>query len=119
MSYGINHISSLSLSLYPQIFSVAILLYTPLICHQPIAVPILAAYGGVLTRCTISLIGFYYLVFPKLGKATVVSVLYKYVECGRSWWLWVVVAQWLEHSPVLFHIPLFSLCYSINILLNM
>jgi hypothetical protein len=69
----------LSLSIFPQIFSVAILLYTPLVCHQPIAVPIMAAYGGVLTRCTISLIGFYYLVFPKLSKTTVVSVLYNYV----------------------------------------
>ena len=55
-----------------QILSVAILLYTPLVCNQPIAVPILAAYGGVLTRCTISLIGFYRLVFPKLSKTTVV-----------------------------------------------
>ena len=57
-----------------QIFSVAILLYTPLVCQHPIAVPILASYGGVLTRCVISLIGFYRFVFPKLSKTTVVSI---------------------------------------------
>ena len=52
----------------------AILVYTPLVCNQPIAVPVLAAYSGVLTRFTISLAGFYKLVFPKLSKTTVVSL---------------------------------------------
>ena len=61
------------LSLSPQIFSVAILLYTPLVCNEPIAVPILAAYGGVITRCTIILVGFYTMVYPKLSKHKLVG----------------------------------------------
>lgn len=75
-----------------QIFSVAVLLYTPLVCSRPIAVPILAAYSGVLTRFTISLIAFYRLVFPKLSKTTVVSntssmyktVVYSHLICLLS-----------------------------------
>ncbi len=51
-----------------QIFSVAILLYTPLVCKEPIAVPILAIYSGVVTRCTIILVGFYRMVYPKMRK---------------------------------------------------
>ena len=67
--------STLLPSVLSQIFSVAILLYTPLVCRTPIVVPILAAYGGVATRCVIVLSGFYRLVYPKLKKETVVSLL--------------------------------------------
>ena len=51
-----------------QIVSVAALLWSPLKCTAPIAVPILAAYCGLLTRCTITMTTFYYKVYWKLSK---------------------------------------------------
>ena len=60
--------------LHAQIISVAILLWTPLICQAPIAVPILAAYCGVLTRCAITLSAFYYKVYPQLSKSSLVHL---------------------------------------------
>ncbi len=56
-----------------QIFCVAVLLYTPLVCTTPIVVPILSAYCGVITRCVITLVGFYKLVYKRLSKTLVVS----------------------------------------------
>ncbi|XP_064399190.1 progressive ankylosis protein homolog B-like isoform X2 [Halichondria panicea] len=57
-----------------QIFCVAVLLYTPLVCSAPIVVPILSAYCGVITRCVITLGGFYRLVYPKLSKKIIERV---------------------------------------------
>ncbi|CAI8026765.1 Progressive ankylosis protein [Geodia barretti] len=51
-----------------QIILIAVLLYTPLLCHTPIALPVVAAYGGVLTRCSILLAGFHRKVYPKMSK---------------------------------------------------
>ena len=67
-------VSTILPSFPSQIFSVAILLHTSVVCRTPIVVPILAAYGGVATRCIIVLSGFYRLVYPKLKKETVVSL---------------------------------------------
>ena len=48
--------------------SVGVLLWTPLICSMPVAVPILSAYCGVITRCVFVLIAFYCKVYTKLSK---------------------------------------------------
>ena len=53
--------------------SVGILLHTPLLCSNAIAIPILALYAGVIVRCAISLTVFFRLVFPQLSKKQVVS----------------------------------------------
>ena len=75
--YPIRRKWNFTASIYPpsplQIFCVAVLLYTPLICSAPIVIPIISAYCGVITRCVITLGGFYRLVYPKLSKNTVVS----------------------------------------------
>ena len=55
----------------------AVLLWTPLICTAPLAVPILAAYCGVFTRFSITLAAFYCKVYPKLSKAVMVSECFK------------------------------------------
>ena len=61
---------------------IAILLYTPVLCRTPIALPILAAYGGVLTRCTILLCGFYRKMYHNISKDMVVYFsLLSYIPC--------------------------------------
>ena len=58
-----------------QIFTVAVLVYTPILCdsHVAVAVPITAAYCGVLTRCFINIASVYRLVFKSLSKTVTVS----------------------------------------------
>lgn len=80
-----------------QIFSVAILLYTPLVCNHPIAVPVLAAYSGVITRCTIVLVGFYRMVYPKLSRVRTVCCAH---ECLLK----------LMHCSLLYSITTHKLC---------
>jgi hypothetical protein len=61
-----------------QIILIAVLLYTPLLCHTPIALPVVAAYGGVLTRCSILLAGFHRKVYPKMSKELTVRAVHLY-----------------------------------------
>lgn len=53
---------------------IAVLLYTPLLCSVPIALPILATYGGVVIRCLILLAGFYRKAYLKLSKELIVTM---------------------------------------------
>ena len=59
----------------PQILAVAVLLYTPLICNNALLVPILAAYAGVATRCSIVTVAYFRSVYPLLKKEKTVSCL--------------------------------------------
>ena len=58
-----------------QILTVAVLLYTPILCDSrvAVAVPITAAYCGALTRCLINSASVYKLVFKSLNKTVTVS----------------------------------------------
>jgi len=56
-----------------QILVLAVVLWTRLICHAPLAVPIIAAYAGILVRCGITLTAFYVKVYPQLSKKKTVS----------------------------------------------
>ncbi|XP_065915290.1 progressive ankylosis protein homolog B-like isoform X2 [Dysidea avara] len=57
-----------------QMLSVGILLHTPLLCNNVIAIPILALYAGVLVRCSISLVMFFRLVFPHLSREKIAPI---------------------------------------------
>ena len=51
----------------------AVLLYTPLICNNALLVPILAAYAGVVTRCIIIMVAYFFSVYPLLKKEKIVK----------------------------------------------
>eukprot|EP00731_Ephydatia_muelleri_P034242 Em0052g6a len=57
-----------------QVVAIAVLLYTPLVCVNPIVVPILASYAGVVLRLVIILVAFFRTVFPKMGREVVVPI---------------------------------------------
>ena len=56
----------------PQIVSVAALIYTPLLCSNTIAIPIIAAYCGVIMRCVINVAACYKMTFRELSKEIIV-----------------------------------------------
>ena len=62
----------ISFSCLNQVVAIAVLLYTPLVCVNPIVVPILASYAGVVLRLVIILVAFFRTVFPKMGREVVV-----------------------------------------------
>ena len=57
-----------------QVIAIAVLLYTPLVCVDPIVVPILACYAGVILRLLIVLVAFFRTVFPKMRRDIVVCL---------------------------------------------
>ena len=57
-----------------QIVSVAGLVFTPLLCNNTIAIPIIAAYCGVIVRCVINVAACYKMTFKLLSPRTRVSI---------------------------------------------
>ena len=77
----------------PQIVSVAALIYTPLLCSNTIAIPIIAAYCGVIMRCVINVVACYKMTFWQLSKKVKVSYvyMYEYGTCTYVWYMYVYI----------------------------
>ena len=74
------------------------LICPPLICNNALLVPILAAYAGVVTRCIIIMVAYFFSVYPLLKKEKIVKFpnilrqlshsIHVQVQVPCACWLW-------------------------------